>query len=140
MKKITLHGRKVYGGTAEGEALVTKKSLGGFGVFDIDSGNVVDVNHEWLGKNVKGKVLVYRTAQGSSAWTIAHQALRLAGNAPAAYIVKEINPQIALGSVVARVPTVTGLDGDPSDLISDGDWVRVDADRGTVEITKKELR
>ena len=38
-----------------------------------------------------------------------------------------------------RVPTVTGLDGDPADLISDGDWVRVDADRGTVEISKKEL-
>ena len=86
---------------------------------------------------MKGKVLVYRTAQGSSAWTIAHQALRLAGNAPAAYIVKEINPQIALGSVVARVPTVTDLDRDPSDLISDGDWVRVDADRGIVEITKR---
>ena len=137
MKKLVLRGRKVSGGLAEGEALVTRGSLGGYGTFHLTTGDIVDVDHEWFGLNVKGKVLVFRTAQGSSAWTIAHQALRFTGTSPAAYLIKEINPQVALGSVVGRLPAVTDLDRDPTDVISTGDRVRVDADRGVVEIVKK---
>jgi hypothetical protein len=47
--------------------------------------------------------------------------------------------KIALGAVVMRVPAITDLDGDPLALISTGDWVLVDADRGIVEIRKKEV-
>ena len=136
MKTIVLHGRKVNGGTAQGEALVTRGSRGGYGTFDLTTGDIVDMDHEWLGQNVKGKVLVFLTAQGSSAWTIAHQALRFAGTSPAAYVIKEINPQTALGSVVGRLPSVTDLDQDPTQVISSGDWVKVEADRGVVEVTK----
>lgn len=137
MKKIVLQGRKVYGGVAEGEALVTRSSLGGFGTFDLDTGNVVDLNHELFGANVSGKILVFKTAQGSSAWTIAHQGLRFTGHSPAAYVIKENNPQTALGAVVARLPSVTDLDQDPTEAIATGDWVRVDADNGVIEITKR---
>lgn len=137
MKKIILHGRKVYGGLAEGEALVTKGSLGGFGTFDLETGNVVDVNHDLYGQNVSGKILVFRTAQGSSAWTIAHQALRFTKHSPAAYIIKENNPQTALGAVVARLPSITDLEQDPTKVISTGDRVRIDADKGLIEITIK---
>jgi len=72
MKTIVLHGRKVSGGAAEGEALVTRGSLGGYGTFDLTTGDIVDVDHEWLGQNVKGKVLVFRTAQGSSGRGLQH--------------------------------------------------------------------
>ncbi len=44
--------------------------------------------------------------------------------------------KIALGCVVMRVPSITELDRDPLELIETGDWVRVDADRGVVEIKK----
>lgn len=138
MSTIILRCRKVSGGEgiAEGEALVTGKSLGGYGTFNFETGDVVDIDHEWYGRNVKGKVLVFRTAQGSSAWTIAHQALRYAGLSPAAYIVRENNPQTALGSVVGRLSCVTDLDQDPTEVIATGDWVRVDAEKGIVEIVK----
>jgi uncharacterized protein len=137
MSKVILRGRKINGGSAEGEALVTKESLGGFGCFDFDTGKVIDFGHEWYGKEVSGRILVFRTGKGSSAWSIAHQTLRLVGKSPKAYVTKESNPQTALGAVVARVPAVTELDQDPTEAISTGDWVRVDADRGVVEITKK---
>jgi hypothetical protein len=39
--------------------------------------------------------------------------------------------------VVAGVPAVTELDRDPTEVTSTGDWVKVDADKGLVEITKK---
>lgn len=44
--------------------------------------------------------------------------------------------KVALGAVVMRVPAVTDFDRDPRELIDTGDWVRVDADAGTVTIVK----
>ncbi len=137
MSKFILYGRKIHGGIAEGEALVTRSPLGGFGCFDFDNGQVIDLNHEWYGQSVKGKVLVFTTASGSSAWTIAHQALRFADVAPAAYVVRENNPQTALGSVVGRLPCVAEFDQDPTEVIKNGDWIKVDAERGIVEVTSR---
>jgi hypothetical protein len=48
----------------------------------------------------------------------------------------EMTTKIALGAVVMRVPSVTGFDQDPLAVIETGDWVKVDADRGLVEVTK----
>jgi hypothetical protein len=45
--------------------------------------------------------------------------------------------KIALGAVVMRTPSVTELDQDPLAVIETGDWVKVDGDRGIVEVTKK---
>lgn len=137
MNKTAIKGRKVHGGSAEGEALVIKGALGGMGVFDIDTGAIIELGHEAINQNVRGKILVFKTGRGSSSWTIWHQALRMAGNAPGAHIVKECNAQTALGAVVSRVPAVTDFDRDPMEVISTGDWVKVDADRGLVEVTKK---
>ena len=44
--------------------------------------------------------------------------------------------KIALGAVVTHAPAMTDFDQDPLALIATGDWVRVDADQGIVEITK----
>jgi predicted aconitase with swiveling domain len=65
---------------------------------------------------------------------------RLAGTAPLALLFNEMTTKIALGAVVMRIPTVTDLDRDPLELIATGDWVRVDADRGLIEIHKAAAR
>jgi predicted aconitase with swiveling domain len=51
-------------------------------------------------------------------------------------IFNEMTTKIALGCVVMRVPSITDLDRDPLELVETGDWVRVDADNGIVEIRK----
>ncbi|MDR1571815.1 MAG: aconitase X [Clostridiales Family XIII bacterium] len=43
----------------------------------------------------------------------------------------------ALGALVSHVPAMTDFDVDPLSVIETGDWVKVDADSGTVEIEKK---
>ena len=48
--------------------------------------------------------------------------------------------KVALGVVVMRKPTVTELDQDPLQVIETGDWVKVDGDTGTVEITTAAAR
>jgi hypothetical protein len=39
--------------------------------------------------------------------------------------------------VVTHAPSVTELDRDPLAVIATGDWVKVDGDRGIVEVTKR---
>ena len=109
MKKVILKGRKVHGGSLEGEAIVTKGGFAGFGSFDIYTGRVVERGHDWEGKDISGKILVFKTGKGSSAWSIGAQASRFTGKNPKALIVKESNPQVALGSVVMRIPAMTDL-------------------------------
>ena len=52
-------------------------------------------------------------------------------------VFNEMTTKIALGAVVMRVPAVTDFDRDPLEIIETGDWVKVDGDRGIVEVTKR---
>lgn len=135
-KKIILKGRSVVAGVAEAEALVTHNTISGFGGIDSKTGTITEVRHDIRGKSFKGKVLVFPGAKGSSGWASHFQTTRLAGSAPAAMIFNIMTTKIALGAVVTRVPAVTDLDQDPLKVIETGDWVKVDGDKGIVEVSK----
>jgi uncharacterized protein len=134
---IVLHGRKVVGGIAEGEALVTHQTISGWGGVNAMTGTIIETRHELRGVSFKDKVLVCPGAKGSSGWSSVFHQARLAGVGPKAMIFNEMTTKIALGCVVMRVPSITELDRNPLELIETGDWVRVDADRGVVEVRKK---
>lgn len=136
VKPIVLKGRKVVGGVAEGEALVTRDTISGWGGIHSLTGMVIESRHELKGVSFAGKVLVFPGAKGSSGWSSAFHLTRLAGKAPLAMVFTVMTTKIALGAVVMRIPAVTDLDGDPFALISTGDWVRVDGDRGLIEVWK----
>ncbi|WP_371742272.1 aconitase X swivel domain-containing protein [Pseudoruegeria sp. HB172150] len=135
-KVITVHGRKVVGGRAEGEALVTRQTISGWGGINEREGSVIELHHELNGISFAGKILVFPGAKGSSGWSAYFHMCRLNGTAPAAMIFTRMTTKIALGAVVTRVPAITDLDGDVFALIETGDYVSVDADAGTVTITK----
>ncbi|HWO08289.1 MAG TPA: DUF126 domain-containing protein [Polyangiaceae bacterium] len=135
--RIVLRGRRVVGGCAEGEALVTRQALPGWGGVDPVRGVITETRHELSGQSFKGKVLVFRGAKGSSGWSAMYHTARLAQTAPLALVFNEMTTKVALGAVVMRIPSVTGLDRDPLDLIRTGDWVRVDGDRGIVEVFER---
>jgi predicted aconitase with swiveling domain len=135
--KVVLRGRKVVGGVAEGEALVTTQQISGWGGIDPRTGTVVETRHELRGVSFAGKVLVFPGAKGSSGWSNTFHMARLMGVAPAAMLFNEMTTKIALGAVVTHAPSLTDFDQDPLTVIETGDWVRVDADAGTVEVTKR---
>ena len=137
MRKVMLRGRKVVGGCAEGEALVTKQTISGWNGIDLSKGTIIERRHELRGQSFKGKVLVFPGAKGSSGWSVTFQLTSLAGTAPAALVFNEMTTKVALGAVVMHTPAVTDLDQNPLDVIQTGDWVRVDADQGLVEVTKQ---
>jgi predicted aconitase with swiveling domain len=125
------------GGCAEGEALVTKETISGWGGIDPMTGTVIETHHELCGVSFRDRVLVFPGAKGSSGWSNAFHMTRLAGSAPKAMVFNRMNTKIALGAVVTHAPTVTDLDQDPLTVVETGDWVRVDGDRGIVEVTKR---
>ena len=134
---IVLTGRKVVGGVAEGEALVSRETISGWGGVNAMTGTVIESRHELRGQSFAGKVLVFPGAKGSSGWSAVFHMARLAGKAPIALVFNVMTTKAALGAVVMRIPAVTDLDRDPLDLIETGDRVRIDGDRGIVEIWKR---
>lgn len=137
---IRLRGRKVVGGVAEGEALVTTEHVSGWGGMDPRTGTIIETRHELRGVSFKGKVLVMPGAKGSSGWSGTFHTARLMGTAPAAMLFNEMTTKMALGAVVTHAPSMTDFDLDPLTHIKTGDWVRVDADNGIVEVTRKHDR
>jgi predicted aconitase with swiveling domain len=131
---LTLRGRKVVGGCAEGEALVTRDTISGWGGINPITGTVIETRHELRGQTFKDKILVFPGAKGSSGWSAAFHVTRITGTAPKALLFNEMTTKIALGAVVMRIPSVTDFDQDPLAVIQTGDWVKVDGDRGIVEI------
>jgi predicted aconitase with swiveling domain len=134
---LILRGRKVVGGYAEGEALVTHETISGWGGINPLSGTVIETRHALRGQSFKDKILVFPGAKGSSGWSAAFHVTRITGTAPKALVFNEMTTKIALGAVVMRIPAVTDLDQDPLQVIQTGDWVSVDGDRGLVEIRRR---
>ena len=135
---IRLQGRKVVGGVTEGEALVTHDTISGWGGVNPMNGTIIETRHELRGISFKDKILVCPGAKGSSGWSAMFHTCRLAGTAPKAVLFNEMTTKIALGAVVMRIPSVTGFDRNPLDVIETGDWVIVDGDAGTVTVEKRE--
>ena len=134
---VVLHGRCVVPGRSEGEALVTRDRISGWGGIDPRTGTVIETRHELRGQSFAGKVLVFPGAKGSSGWSAMFHMTRLMNSAPAAFLFNEMTTKMALGAVVTRAPAMTDFDQDPLAVIETGDWVTVDADRGVVEIRKQ---
>ena len=63
---IVLHGRCVVGGCAEGEALVTRQTISGWGGINERDGSIIERRHELRGQSFAGRVLVFPGAKGSS--------------------------------------------------------------------------
>ncbi len=137
MERKVLHGRAVSGGCVEGEALVTRECISGWGGITPVTGTVTEVGHELEGQSFAGKILVFPGAKGSSGWSVHFHYCRLLGTAPKAVLYNITTAKIALGAVVMHVPAMTDFDCDPIEEIRTGDWVRVDADHGTVEILRR---
>jgi predicted aconitase with swiveling domain len=137
---IVLHGRKVVGGSVQGEALVTRQTISGWGGIDPKTGTIIELRHELRGKSFKDKILVFPGAKGSSGWSAFFHMARLNGAAPKGFLFNKMSTKIALGLVVTHAPALTDFDRDPLTVIETGDWVEIDADQGIVKVTKQAER
>jgi len=135
--KTVIRCRGLVKGQAEGEALVAPTTLSFWGEVDPLTGRVLAEGHPLQGQCLGGKVLVIESTKGSSATPLVIGLAHGEGNAPAAFVNTNIDALAVLGCVVNRIPMVAELDRDPFGAIETGDYVRIDADRGTIEVTKR---
>ena len=140
IERIVLRGRTVVPGRAEGDALVTREAIPGWGGVNPVQGIITETQHELRGQTFKDKILVFRGAKGSSGWSAMYHTARLAGTAPKALVFNEMTTKVALGAVVMRVPSITGFDRDPLDVIETGAWAIADADQGPGVVHKARLK
>ena len=142
-KKIVLKGRKITGGVAEGTALVSRLPFGFTHGVDPLTGEVTDVRHDLKGENIKDRILVFPYGKSSSTGGLYILETVRCGNAPAALINVETEPVIGAGFIMAdliydkKIPVIDRFEQDPTEIIKTGDYLKVDGDKGTVEVVKK---
>ncbi len=135
--EISLKCHKIIGGYGEGEALVSHEPIC-FYLTDPKTGIVREKSHELAGKNLANKVLVFPSGKASSVVQI-DGLFKLASHnlAPKAMIVKDVETVLVVSAFMVKVPLVDRLEKDPLEAIQTGDFVKVDAEKGTVTITKQ---
>lgn len=131
---MILKGHTINPGYAEGEAIVTTIPFSFLGELDPSTGKVPSPSHELFGQTLSGKILVFPTGKGSSGGpTIAWKAMK-AGNSPKAIICIEAEPVVAAAAIIAGIPMVDRLNRNPLEVIKTGDYVKINATEGFVEI------
>lgn len=128
--------RTLVAGNGRGPVLVLDEPLSFWGGVDPASGDVIDVRHPQRGANVSGRVLVMPSGRGSSSSSsVLAESIR-AGTAPAAIVLTEPDPILALGAIVARelygraMPVV--VHADPVLRTDQVVTVRADEDRAEI--------
>jgi len=121
-------------GVIEGEALVTRDLVAFWGGTNWETGEIVEIGHEARGKNVAGKILVFPKGKGGAGETFGYYYLARSGKAPKAMICNSGLGQTVAGAILTDTPMVYGFDKDVVSVIKTGDSVRVDTDKGEVEV------
>ncbi len=138
MKKLKLYGRGIIPGNVQGEAIVTSQPISFFGGLNPENGIIIERGHELKGMSVTGKILVFPRGKGSTVGSYVIYSMKKKGTAPAAIINIETEPIIAAGCVIANIPLIDKLNENPIKVIKTGDWVKVFADKGIIEVKRPE--
>jgi predicted aconitase with swiveling domain len=125
-------------GVVEGEALVTKDLVAFWGGADWETGEIVEVGHDAKGKIVTGKILVFPIGKGGGGEAFGYYYLGRSGKAPKALVCNRSLGQTVAGALLIGTPMVYGFREDITAEIRNGDWVRVDTDKGEVEVVGRE--
>jgi predicted aconitase with swiveling domain len=131
---MILKGHTVSPGKAEGEAVVLRVPFSFLGELDPTTGKIASPLNEQFGQDLRGKVLVTPTGKGSSMGPVISWYAMKEGNNPAAVICLQAEAILASAAITAGIPMVDKLDQNPLEVIKTGDYVKVDATAGIVEI------
>ncbi len=128
-----LHGKRV-----EGPALVSKKPISFLGDVDPQTGLIVAADNELHTECIAGKVFVFPAGRGSTVGS--YTLLRLKKNkvAPLALVAGKSEAVIAVGAVIADIVLVDNVEKEFFNVVKNGDWIVVDAEKGYVEIVESD--
>jgi len=131
---MKLKGHTISPGKAEGEAVVLDEPFSFLGELDPNTGKIASPLSKQFGQDLRGKVIVTPTGKGSSMGSVISWYAMKAGNNPAAIICLQAEAILASAAIVAGIPMIDKLDKNPFEFIRPGDYVKVDAAAGIIEV------
>jgi predicted aconitase with swiveling domain len=134
---MKLKGHTVSPGKAEGEAVVLDEPFSFLGELDPDTGKLASPLNKQFGQDLRGKVIVTPSGKGSSMGPVISWYAMKAGNNPVAIICLRAEAILASAAIVAGIPMIDKLDKNPFEFIRSGDYVKVDAAAGIVEVGRE---
>ncbi|HWS20064.1 MAG TPA: DUF126 domain-containing protein [Nitrososphaera sp.] len=120
--------RRIVGGTGEGKTLVTSQPINFLAMVNANTGTITDPLHQLYGKSVKGSVLIFPCAIGSSVGAYSIYSLKEYGNAPNAVVCSKADITTASGCALASIPVVNLPNWTPLSSLKQGLKARVEAD------------
>jgi len=134
---MEIKAHMISAGKAEGEAVVYNGPFSFLGDLDPATGKVPMPRHQLEGTSLVGKVFVFTTGKGSSAGDSAAWAAKQNNNVPAAMICLESEPILSGAVIITKIPTEDRPEKNVFELIKTGDYVKVDATAGIIEVVGK---
>jgi uncharacterized protein len=137
----THSARTLAPGTGQGEVVRLEEPLSLWGGLDPHTGTLIDPHHPQAGQRLTGRVVLMPSGRGSSSSSsILAEAVR-ARTAPAAFILLQADPILALGAIVAAelygrsVPVVAVDQAVYDDIAASADvTVEATADGATIRL------
>jgi predicted aconitase/predicted aconitase with swiveling domain len=102
MSEVSLNGRCLVAGSAQGELLYADVGLSFWGGVEPFTGEVIDRHHPLSGQFINGRVLAIPSGRGSCTGSSVLLELILNGHAPAALVFERVEDILTLGVLVAE--------------------------------------
>ena len=135
MKGKRIKGRSVSKGIAKGRALVSRQRISFLGAVDPVTGIFVDRSLDVYGQEVSNRVLIFPGGKGSTVGSYVIYQLKMHAKSPLAMIVTHrADTIVAVGAIIAEIPTVDSPESDLTKLIKDDEEVLVNGTEGYIEI------
>ena len=127
---MKMQGRPIAPGKAAGRALVYPTPFSFVGGADPTTGRILDPRWEGDGR-LAGRIFAFPHGKGSTVGSYVIYGLAKRRVGPAAIVNASAEGIIAVGATLAEIPLVDRVD---TACLKTGDRMRVDGDRGTVEL------
>jgi len=134
---MEIKAHMVSAGKAEGKAVVYNGPFAFLGDLDPVTGSICMPRHTLEGVTVVNTIFVFTTGKGSSGCDFAAWNAKKNGKAPAAIICLESEPVLSGAVIASEIPAVDRPDANVVEIIKTGDYVKVDATSGLIEVLGK---
>ena len=133
---MIIKGRKIVGGVAEGDALVSHDPVSFYGGVDPETGFIIEREHDVEGESVSGKVFVFPTGKGSTVGSYVIYRMKKLGTAPMAIVNLETEAILATGCVISNIPLIDKIGEKAFKELSSLMKLKIDADKGIIEMVE----
>lgn len=131
---MELQGRVINPGKAEGSAVVFDTPFSFIGDIDPNTGELTMQGHPLAGMSLAGKILVFPTGKGGTIAPFIIYEAQKNGKAPSAILCDQVEPITAECAMTINIPMMDSFPAELKKLIKTNDILKVDAEKGKIEI------